>query len=72
MVDYDLNRVVFQRLADPETGQMVKRALAQGVVLDTWMNGEKEEQFGEEAEVAPKRHCAPEPSFPPTRCLSSM
>lgn len=48
----DLFRVVSGRMTDPETVAMIKRALAQGVVLDTWMNGEDEERFSDEAEIA--------------------
>ncbi len=49
--DDELYRVLRRRLTDPETVEMIKRALAQGVVLDTWMNGEEEERVGEEAET---------------------
>ena len=52
MIDNDLFNVIYQRLTNPDTVEMVKRALAQGVILDTWMNGEKEEQFNEDAESA--------------------
>ncbi len=52
MIDNDLFGVVYQRMTHPDTVEMVKHALAQGVVLDTWMNGEKEEQFSDEAEIA--------------------
>jgi len=52
MVDNDLFRVVSHGLTDPETVEMIKRALAQGVILDTWMNGEEEEQVSEDAQVA--------------------
>jgi SAM-dependent methyltransferase len=52
MVDNNLFDVVCQRMAKQETVEMVKRALAQGVVLDTWMNGEEEEQVGGDARSA--------------------
>ena len=49
MADDELYRVLRRRLTDPETLKMLKRALVQGVVLDTWMNGEEEERVGERA-----------------------
>ncbi len=48
----DLFGMVYQQLISPDTSEMVKRALGQGVVLDTWMNGEEEEQISEEAQSA--------------------
>ncbi len=52
MVDDDLFSVVYQRLTHPDTVEIVKHALTQGVVLDTWMNGEEKEQFSDDAQVA--------------------
>lgn len=52
MINNHLFRVVYKRITDPEMVEVVKRALTQGVVLDTWMNGEEEEQVTEDAEVA--------------------
>ncbi len=52
MHDSNLFSVVYQRLTAPEVIEVVKRALNQGVVLDTWMNGEVEEQISEDAEAA--------------------
>lgn len=48
----DLFKVVSQRLTHADTVKMVRHALAQGVVLDTWMNGENEEQVSEDAQIA--------------------
>lgn len=49
----DLFDVVYKRLTNPDNAEeMVKRALAQGVVLDTWMNGEEKEQFSDDARDA--------------------
>ncbi len=50
--DNNLFGAVYQRLTHPDTVEMVKRALAQGVVLDTWMNGEEKEQFSDDAQAA--------------------
>jgi SAM-dependent methyltransferase len=50
--DRHLWRVTQQRLTDPQTVAMIERALAHGVVLDTWMNGEAEEKISDEAEAA--------------------
>lgn len=45
----DLYASILGRLRDPATADLVRRALAQGVVLDTWMNGQREESFSETA-----------------------
>lgn len=52
MGEDSLYRVLLRWLTDPDTGEMVKRALTQGVVLDTWINGEKEERISDTAQVA--------------------
>lgn len=51
-VDRELREVILERLSDPETVGIVRRALAQGVVLDTWMHGEDEERMDEGALAA--------------------
>lgn len=42
-------RFLWDRLNDPDTAEMIRKALAQGVVLDTWMNGEEHERFSDAA-----------------------
>lgn len=41
--------ILFRRVSDPKTVGLLRRALRQNVVLDTWMNGEIEEGVSEDA-----------------------
>lgn len=45
----DFYDVILDRLTDPGTVALIRRALAQQVVLDTWMNGEQEETVSDAA-----------------------
>lgn len=47
----DLYGFLYRWLIDPEWVETIRRALAMGVVLDTWMNGEEEEHVTAEAEA---------------------
>lgn len=46
----DIYRVLLDRLADPTIRGRIRRALGMDLVLDTWLNGEREESFSPEAE----------------------
>lgn len=46
----DLYAALLDRLSDPYTRERIRRALALDLVLDTWLNGEREESFTEEAQ----------------------
>lgn len=48
--DDALFAVIWDRLTDPRTVTLIRHAIDQDVVLDTWMNGEREEAVDEEAE----------------------
>lgn len=46
-----LYEAMLDTLTSAGTVELVRRALAQNVVLDTWMNGEREETFSESADA---------------------
>lgn len=45
----NLDEIVWAVIRDPGVSQFIRRALDAGVVMDTWMNGQEEEQVSEEA-----------------------
>lgn len=49
--EMDLYSFLYRWLMDPEWVETIRRALAMGVVMDTWMNGEEEEHVSAEAEA---------------------